>query len=188
MKESVCCANFNPRPPRGGRPAVALAAVRKDLISIHALRGEGDPADKGYPWDAKNFNPRPPRGGRRGGRLKVGRQALFQSTPSEGRATTYTETISATSIFQSTPSEGRATAGRASGCGGWIHFNPRPPRGGRHLACIGDRRADGFQSTPSEGRATSNALLLLTITSEISIHALRGEGDICRRNGIKRLL
>ena len=34
--------NFYPRPPRGGRPAIALAALNSANISIHALREEGD--------------------------------------------------------------------------------------------------------------------------------------------------
>ena len=35
--------NFYPRPPRGGRPTLLLAAVEEPDISIHALREEGDP-------------------------------------------------------------------------------------------------------------------------------------------------
>ena len=34
--------NFYPRPPRGGRPALAGVLVGVVLISIHALREEGD--------------------------------------------------------------------------------------------------------------------------------------------------
>ena len=36
-----------------------------DIISIHALREEGDTSSKTMFWRAKNFYPRPPRGGRR---------------------------------------------------------------------------------------------------------------------------
>ena len=59
--------HFYPRPPRGGRPAVSKQqAYEKTIISIHALREEGD-------WlimslrvilTQDNFYPRPPRGGR----------------------------------------------------------------------------------------------------------------------------
>ena len=35
-------ANFYPRPPRGGRRLPALDRVATHLISIHALREEGD--------------------------------------------------------------------------------------------------------------------------------------------------
>ena len=81
-------------------------------ISIHALRGEGDEANGGCVMERRHFNPRPPRGGRRKVLLDFhafqnisihalrgegdwqiqGQQAnstVFQSTPSEGRATGY---------------------------------------------------------------------------------------------------
>ena len=35
---------FYPRPPRGGRPYVLKDVDLEDVISIHALREEGDPA------------------------------------------------------------------------------------------------------------------------------------------------
>ena len=79
--------NFNPRPPWGGRllgffmrtrlkifqstPSVGRATVfyrthrRKLVISIHALRGEGDKGKSAHcVRDKQNFNPRPPWGGR----------------------------------------------------------------------------------------------------------------------------
>ena len=34
---------FNPRPPRGGRPFSVAFSIFFMLISIHALREEGDP-------------------------------------------------------------------------------------------------------------------------------------------------
>ena len=37
-------ADFYPRPPRGGRRYHAAAAVHLGIISIHALREEGDEA------------------------------------------------------------------------------------------------------------------------------------------------
>ena len=57
------------------------------------------------------------------------------------------------------------------------HFNPRPPWGGRHpLHDIELQRAYIFQSTPSVGRATSLISQYVDL-GNISIHALRGEGD-----------
>ena len=38
---------------------------------------------------------------------------------------------------------------------------------------------DEFQSTPSVGRATT-MIFLFDCDNDISIHALRGEGDVCR--------
>ena len=85
----------------------------------------------------------------------VFRAALFQSTPSVGRATDKAELINKINKrFQSTPSVGRATT-------------------------TARRRAfrASFQSTPSVGRATK-LINCIKIDSRISIHALRGEGDI----------
>mgnify|MGYP001763895035 CR=1 FL=1 len=78
--------------------------------------------------------------------------------------------------FQSTPSARRATLWPRLPEFRQLHFNPRPPRGGR--PGIGCRRVcpSGFQSTPSARRATPS----LTVEGQpvvISIHALREEGD-----------
>ena len=35
-------ADFNPRPPRGGRPSLFVKLKTFTIISIHALREEGD--------------------------------------------------------------------------------------------------------------------------------------------------
>ena len=55
---------FNPRPPRGGRPVDLRDYFSENIISIHALRGEGDPCPFSSLTGYKYFNPRPPRGGR----------------------------------------------------------------------------------------------------------------------------
>ena len=107
---------FYPRPPRGGRLATALIAAHEELISIHALREEGDRLVSGMAVAQRYFYPRPPRGGRlsgqvadgglgnfyprppRGGRLRRRvlrcRPVAFLSTPSARRATAKTETKS----------------------------------------------------------------------------------------------
>ncbi len=101
------------------------------IISIHALREEGD--NDGHPAGARpeDFYPRPPRGGRRQRRPLHSMRMVFLSTPSARRAT-----------------------------------------------CSADRHSShkGFLSTPSARRATLDALVLIG-TAEISIHALREEGD-----------
>ena len=61
----------------------------------------------------------------------------------------------ATKIFQSTPSVGRATPTPKRSSASTLNFNPRPPWGGR----------------PPESAAHED-------DKKISIHALRGEGDI----------
>ena len=78
--------DFYPRPPRGGRPSHSSPTLgrtsflstpsarratsgdrpfgREDLISIHALREEGDNLPAVFKAFSKDFYPRPPRGGR----------------------------------------------------------------------------------------------------------------------------
>ena len=78
--------NFYPRPPRGGRlkgqkkvvgrylflstPSARRATQKgctgwdSQVISIHALREEGDPPQRRGITARRNFYPRPPRGGR----------------------------------------------------------------------------------------------------------------------------
>ena len=100
------------------------------------------------------FNPRPPRGGRRKGRF----------------------TYIAYEVFQSTPSARRATWDGVQFWLGGNDFNPRPPRGGRPFPNCQGKNLDTFQSTPSARRAT-NVTLGFVEHLNISIHALREEGD-----------
>ena len=101
--------NFNPRPPRGGRPTIETTTetpkeisihalreegddlhrqrARRGEISIHALREEGDSACSCGFSHGFYFNPRPPRGGRRSQRSGGEVSGQFQSTPSARRAT-----------------------------------------------------------------------------------------------------
>ena len=106
--------------------------VDEPLISIHALRGEGD-YTVWLAWAGlAYFYPRPPWGGRRASRCCAFTIGLFLSTPSVGRATN----------------------GRSK----W-------------------HKVRAFLSTPSVGRATLSARFDMLV-SRISIHALRGEGDL----------
>ena len=147
------------------------------LISIHALREEGDATGRHHGTAATDFYPRPPRGGRRYQNTTGANWKLFLSTPSARRAT-------AVQRVQRTRNR---------------NFYPRPPRGGRRYGRIKDAEAEfisihalreegdvqcvidcvqlfQFLSTPSARRAT----LPPGDTSQhiyISIHALREEGD-----------
>ena len=102
-------------------------------------------------------------------------------------------------IFLSTPSARRATAGAAGDRGGQqisihalreegnprrvgqlrphSHFYPRPPRGGRLVECDGMELEQQFLSTPSARRATFHPIPS-SLFQQISIHALREEGDL----------
>ena len=101
--------NFYPRPPRGGRPTYKHVRAAATIISIHALREEGDlPACKA-------------------GRIR----RAFLSTPSARRATRLRPRAAFAQKFLSTPSARRATCLPGSRGRRNRYFYPRPPRGGR---------------------------------------------------------
>ena len=64
-KKSLPRRHFYPRPPRGGRHADLENPTQAPMISIHALREEGDPSSPSMQRRHHYFYPRPPRGGRR---------------------------------------------------------------------------------------------------------------------------
>ena len=112
----------------------ALRVVHPEQpISIHALREEGDGNAWAMPCYAIHFNPRPPRGGR---------LAFFVAT----------ERLFVISIH-ALREEGDGSKSTL----GWTerNFNPRPPRGGRPVC-----------------------FCLSRLLRSISIHALREEGDV----------
>ena len=124
------------------------------LISIHALREEGDEGGSGYRLAHQDFYPRPPRGGRpRGVRSAARRRSI--------------------SIHALREEGDEAIRSRTLGKGISIHA----------LREEGDRTAIGYRlkgieflSTPSARRATGWLSVRSSIT-RISIHALREEGD-----------
>ena len=147
-------------------------------ISIHALRGEGDDACDENDLQAYIFLSTPSVG-RATGRVcrrahdqRISIHALrgegdqqpwqrspstpqFLSTPSVGRATARVVTSFWFILFLSTPSVGRATRRGVEDAAPYEYFYPRPPWGGRpHYNILEVRPFD------------------------ISIHALRGEGDL----------
>ena len=125
-----------------------------------------------------DFYPRPPRGGRRRAENVVTADTLFLSTPSARRAThprfccSGESGISIHALreegdvcgsphaghhkgFLSTPSARRATSISMSFAKAFLHFYPRPPRGGRPKTTQGRGHRHKFLSTPSARRATS---------------------------------
>ena len=172
----------------------------RPAISIHALREEGDAAKS--MWNAQpaeflstpsarratppgqvqqirhvDFYPRPPRGGRH----YVFEYAIplypFLSTPSARRATYDILGLQRTKEFLSTPSARRATRTTAFRTTTTPNFYPRPPRGGR--LCPAWLRFCGccyFYPRPPRGGRHQCAMSYIT-TFNISIHALREEGD-----------
>ena len=167
---------FYPRPPRGGRRCASSWAFFSSIISIHALREEGDrsPADACHTMG--NFYPRPPRGGRLPSAAATARAYTFLSTPSARRAT-----ISKRQEQDQTGISIHALREEGDSC--YIleikvlqNFYPRPPRGGRHAATLTLRAQIAFLSTPSARRATGTGHPCMAAAG-ISIHALREEGD-----------
>ena len=123
------------------------------MISIHALREEGDPAFPSQPSAAGYFYPRPPRGGRPHVSFPCFHARLFLSTPSARRATPSPSIARMAPLFLSTPSARRATE------------------------CFKRRiKPNVFLSTPSARRATPPRRTVPPFCM-ISIHALREEGD-----------
>ncbi len=82
------------------------------------------------------------------------------------------------SVFLSTPSARRATDSQQDGCRRVWNFYPRPPRGGRPRWSKYTGWSTRFLSTPSARRAT-DACVVNDGVHDISIHALREEGDFC---------
>ena len=167
---------FYPRPPRGGRPHAGTGLFQQIPISIHALREEGDPVPEMPCSLSANFYPRPPRGGRHG-RAEVDRFLhTFLSTPSARRATVDApvEVDIPDISIHALREEGdlRRSFSRPVPC----NFYPRPPRGGRLKKSRLKSLKRRFLSTPSARRATQN-VDNPAINSDISIHALREEGD-----------
>ena len=147
--------DFYPHPPRGGRLLAQQTSQHLTKISIHALREEGDPGGCADQLHQIDFYPRPPRGGRRrkpglGDKwFKISIHALRE----EGDIL-WEHFKRFMGEFLSTPSARRATYPTRPHIPAGTHFYPRPPRGGR----------PGSVSVSGE-------------TIEISIHALREEGD-----------
>ena len=146
--------NFYPRPPRGGRRACTFRRDIIGLISIHALREEGDMHTSYLPDSPE----------------------VFLSTPSARRATLPVNASTLVSeYFYPRPPRG----GRLLKIIGLLHhryFYPRPPRGGRPSHKSTYSPFSTFLSTPSARRATASCPRSATSRS-ISIHALREEGD-----------
>ena len=168
---------FYPRPPRGGRLPPTAANDGVEIISIHALRGEGDCTLFLLYNLIADFYPRPPRGGRPDAPADAEDVAYISIHALRGEGDLVLLTAqrscgisihalrgegdrslliprSYISSFLSTPSAGRATGLPCSPAQTLPYFYPRPPRGGRPAAMS---RTSGHHT--------------------ISIHALRGEGD-----------
>ena len=148
-------------------------------VSTHALRGESDL------------------------QLRIIEQCYtqFQSTPSARRATATPSIIWVQGEISIHALREEGDMAVRAGCCCSTYFNPRPPRGGRRWASLMIPMLLEFQSTPSARRATVSfpascrdrknfnprpprggrpgAVGRVVGAFQISIHALREEGDFC---------
>ena len=105
----------------------------------------------------------------------------FLSTPSARRATPPAAApVSSMSDFYPRPPRGGRPLRPAPQPAYRSHFYPRPPRGGRQRGGAVLRLGDKFLSTPSARRATDLPVDCHG-SRDISIHALREEGDDLQR-------
>ena len=146
---------FQSTPSVGRATTIYNADIHLICISIHALRGEGD----------ANI-------------IKAGiMQSVFQSTPSVGRATSRTACFIVDRGISIHTLRGEGDVCKVLFVGVMLtYFNPRPPWGGRRQGISRRLRRAYFNPRPPWGgrlfRYQENRKPL-----EISIHALRGEGD-----------
>ena len=155
MQRSYQQGNFYPRPPRGGRHTGTI-----------------------WRMATLNFYPRPPRGGRPFLRpavedhIKISIHALRE----EGDALVLHLFALKSISIHALREEGDAWA--SSSTARYCNFYPRPPRGGRPAASLPPTMAAGYfyPRPPRGGRPDRPACG--KPRQDISIHALREEGDI----------
>ena len=122
------------------------------MISIHALREEGDSYQQGLSRMWTNFYPRPPRGGRPAqSSVFESSQEQFLSTPSARRATSAFNGSNNHIRFLSTPSARRATDELPLLDRSPSDFYPRPPRGGRPATTSARMIGANFYPRPPRG-------------------------------------
>ena len=191
--------NFNPRPPRGGRPpALTIWGISTVFQSTPPARGATS-APLARPAGRDYFNPRPPRGGRLIAFCLSRTGAVFQSTPPargatrrpqifqnrqgisihaprEGGDSPSLPSIYACPISIHAPREGGDVVQRAVRHVA-IDFNPRPPRGGRpgSQSILLKAQRDFNPRPPRGGRL--QAPVEIKSAKIISIHAPREGGD-----------
>ena len=130
------------------------------LISIHALREEGDLV---------------------GLRVHRGGQISIHALREEGDAQPKFDKLS-TDIFLSTPSARRATKRACRSLLKKSNFYPRPPRGGRPSMILYQKSGMHFYPRPPRGGRHKVAPHVF-LAVHISIHALREEGDAAQVAG-----
>ena len=129
-----------------------------------------------FPKSSYNFYPRPPRGGRPCSYSRITKGVLFLSTPSARRATKVYKDIQVGNqiSIHALREEGDTCCRphlRPAG-----DFYPRPPRGGRPADELDKLTEIDFYPRPPRGGRLMH-LGFIVQAADISIHALREEGD-----------
>ena len=197
--------NFYPRPPRGGRRRAVLRQRYSLCISIHALREEGD---RGTSINAatntlflstpsarratcsgatlstgpSNFYPRPPRGGRHEEILPRDYPGGFLSTPSARRATVQHGQNLADVVISIHALREEGDDYRLIRLAKFDEFLSTPSARRATYRLVRLAKFDEFLSTPSARRATRYEVSRAW-RDDISIHALREEGDASTPSG-----
>ena len=154
MTRRTLCTFLSTPSARRATPHLAPPGCPVCVISIHALREEGDICIRTCQQRCRYFYPRPPRGGRR---------------PAANRRPAPTA-ISIHALRE----EGDLYS--SNSFSPVFDFYPRPPRGGRQMDAGAPAWERQFLSTPSARRATQTKAVFVK-SAKISIHALREEGD-----------
>ena len=141
-----------------GDRSAGTSSAAHCTISIHALREEGDAPLPRQPAGANLFLSTPSARRATYTTLDGTWTDEFLSTPSARRATARDVQVAVLQRFLSTPSARRATAMDPAQSESLPYFYPRPPRGGRR-----------------------RHLRRVIVGADISIHALREEGDMYTR-------
>ena len=123
-------ADFNPRPPRGGRLDCIHSTPETITISIHAPREGGDGQLSRFSSQSILISIHAPREG-----------GDYQNHPHQAND----------NIFQSTPPARGATGCRKHNTRYRTNFNPRPPRGGRRLPKKHLQKMMDFNPRPPRG-------------------------------------
>ena len=153
------------------------------VISIHALREEGDQSCTLNLPCHENFYPRPPRGGRPVNPvLCTSRQNFYPRPPRGGRLVLPctggpVQDISIHALREEGDYEAQ------NQCRPRTDFYPRPPRGGRPRSRFWTTRSRYFYPRPPRGGRPQSSCAA-SVRGQISIHALREEGDSKNRDKI----
>ena len=149
--------NFYPRPPGGGRQSSSNNGYEGDLISIHALRVEGD------------------------SRLACFRRAVchisIHALRVEGDSASARKAATAWNFYPRPPGGGRHAKAAARRRTAAISIHALRVEGDIGAGLAEKKESGEFLSTPSGWRATACYLGSDRRTARISIHALRVEGD-----------